>query len=658
MLRSYRLSRSGFSGAILILFIFFITYHITEVPAASFELRNDISPNKQEEPKFTFTKKEKEEPRFTFTKKEESPASSLHETKQPTITTESVEQEVVGPPQVAQTDIGSAPHPIRQLVQKAGDEREKLLARQSQSLEEAVSEYRRRYRVAPPPNFDKWYEFATARDVVLIDEFDAIHEMLAPFWGLKPATIRKRAVEALGYENNLIGILIRNGTVARQQGGWSWERAALPKMFGTFVKYLPDMDLVFNGLDEPRVALQHDDLVRLLAKAETAKLATSKRKQGLSNSFTRAAELGNGKSIREVDVSRFFNLAKRPTWATARMSCSPDSPARSLEEEEDEMTDDTSGYCSEGPLCFISNVTAYSDICSSPSFRKMHGFLDSPVSYVVTHDLVPVFSPSKLSTYSDIVFPAHWYWADRVPYDAEDDEPWESKTPEVYWRGSTTGGFSRWGNWRNHHRQRFVQKLNTPSDDVLTLSAPASDDSTANATPETSWTAEKSTLGSHAHLLNVSFSDVGQCDPGDCSAQRAAFDLAPAAPQNNAWGFRYLLDLDGNAFSGRFQAFLRSNSLVLKFALFREWTSGSGGWLAAWRDYIPLSLHGDEWIETIRYLAEEEEGKRVAEEMASNSSEWAKKVLRKEDMEVWFFRLLLEYGRVVDDNRESIGFSI
>ncbi|CAI4217850.1 unnamed protein product [Parascedosporium putredinis] len=563
MLGFCRMPRSGFSAAVLVLFIFFVAYHIIE------------------------------------------------------------------------TDIGSAPHPIRRLVQKAGDEREKLLARQSRSLEEAVNEYRRKYKVAPPPNFDKWYEFARARDVVLIDEFDAIHEMLAPFWGLKPATIRKRAVEALGYENYLIGILIRNGTVAHQQGGRPWERKALPKMLGKFVKYLPDMDLAFNALDEPRVALQHDDLARLLAKAETAKLATSKGKQALSNGFTRAAELGNGNSIREVAVSRFFNLGKRSAWATARMSCSPDSPARSLEEEDDEMTDDTSRYCSEGPLCFVSDVTAFSDICSSPSFRKMHGFLDSPLSYVVTHDLVPIFSPSKLSTYSDIVFPAHWYWADRVPYNAEDDEPWESKTPE-----------------------RFVQKLNTLSDDVLTLSAPASDNSTTNTDPETPWTAEKSTIESHAHLLNVSFSQVGQCDPGDCSAQRAVFDLAPVAPQNNAWGFKYLLDLDGNAFSGRFQAFLRSNSLVLKFALFREWTGGSGGWLAAWRDYIPLSLHGDEWIETVRYLAEEEEGKRVAEEMASNSSEWARKVLRKEDMEVWFFRLLLEYGRVVDDNRESIGFTI
>jgi hypothetical protein len=46
------------------------------------------------------------------------------------------------------------------------------------------------------------------------------------------------------------------------------------------------------------------------------------------------------------------------------------------------------------------------------------------------------------------------------------------------------------------------------------------------------------------------------------------------------------------------------------------------------------------------------EGERIAEE----GREWAGKVLRKEDMEIYMFRLLLEWGRVVNDRREEIGF--
>jgi hypothetical protein len=50
------------------------------------------------------------------------------------------------------------------------------------------------------------------------------------------------------------------------------------------------------------------------------------------------------------------------------------------------------------------------------------------------------------------------------------------------------------------------------------------------------------------------------------------------------------------------------------------------------------------------------EGERKAREIAQRSTVWHDKVLRNVDFEVWFFRLLLEYGRVVDDGREEIGY--
>lgn len=49
-----------------------------------------------------------------------------------------------------------------------------------------------------------------------------------------------------------------------------------------------------------------------------------------------------------------------------------------------------------------------------------------------------------------------------------------------------------------------------------------------------------------------------------------------------------------------------------------------------------------------------DEGERIAEQ----GREWAQKVLRKEDMEIYFFRLLLEWGRLTDDDRDTIGFMI
>ena len=55
---------------------------------------------------------------------------------------------------------------------------------------------------------------------------------------------------------------------------------------------------------------------------------------------------------------------------------------------------------------------------------------------------------------------------------------------------------------------------------------------------------------------------------------------------------------------------------------------------------------------------EEKAAEAEAQRIAMQGREWAGKVLRNEDLEVWFFRLLLEYGRLIDDNRESIGFSL
>lgn len=46
----------------------------------------------------------------------------------------------------------------------------------------------------------------------------------------------------------------------------------------------------------------------------------------------------------------------------------------------------------------------------------------------------------------------------------------------------------------------------------------------------------------------------------------------------------------------------------------------------------------------------------AAEMIAEAGREWAGKVLRKEDMEIFMFRLLLEWGRLTDDRRDEIGF--
>ncbi len=77
-------------------------------------------------------------------------------------------------------------------------------AKHSESLSEAVAQYRTRYGAPPPPNFDKWYSFAVEQNSPVIDLFDQIHDDLLPFWGVPPALLRERTTHLL--EQTRLGI--------------------------------------------------------------------------------------------------------------------------------------------------------------------------------------------------------------------------------------------------------------------------------------------------------------------------------------------------------------------------------------------------------------------------------------------------------------------
>ena len=525
----------------------------------------------------------------------------------------------------APLSLSSSPsHPIRQLIDNAETEFTARLSRQSKSLEEAVEEYRRRYRISPPPNFDKWYQLAKIKGVQLVDEYDGIYDSLLPFWGLQPATIRARVRESLGFKNNLIGILIRDGEVRKADGGDEWQQASTIGMMQDFIKFLPDMDLAFNIHDEPRVVVPHEDLARLVNLAQTNNIPKALGNSSPRNSFSsRPADVNAGKSIPEVKTTRFNVFAHQPTWTNSRLSCDPSSPSRSLSES---PADNETAYAL-SPLGFIYNTTAFSDICLSPSYSSTFGFFDRPNAFNVVHDLFPIFSQSKLSSFQDILYPSPWYWSTKVAYDADRDTTWEKKEPKMYWRGSTTGGFSRDGGWRRQHRQRVVRIINS-HDNAQILEHP---------NEKQGWRVVEKPREEFKDLFDVTFSHVGQCDPGDCDAQKEAFNVVDRVDPQDAWKYRHLLDVDGNAFSGRFYAFLRSKSLVYKLAVFREWHAE---WLKPWVHYVPMSLRGGEWVELVRWF--EKDGAEDAKRLAVAGQGWANKVLRNEDMEVWFFRLLLE----------------
>ncbi len=229
-------------------------------------------------------------------------------------------------------------------------------------------------------------------------------------------------------------------------------------MLQSMLKYLPDMDLCFNIHDEPRVVIPYDDLSRLVQRAREVKMPAANAVAQPRNSFSKTpSDLSDGARFEDVKTTRFNIFADQSTWTHSKLSCPPDSPSRSL--EDGPLEDNFDSYAV-GELGFIYNNTAFSDVCQSPSFSETYGFFDKPNAFNVVTDHFPVFSQSKPSSYSDIIYPSPWYWYGKVAYNDTADHEWAEKEDKIYWRGSTTGGFSRDGGWRRQHRQHLVQKIN------------------------------------------------------------------------------------------------------------------------------------------------------------------------------------------------------
>ena len=149
----------------------------------------------------------------------------------------------------------------------------------------------------------------------------------------------------------------------------------------------------------------------------------------------------------------------------------------------------------------------------------------------------------------------------------------------------------------------------------------------------------------------VKFSGFIQCDDSDCQAEEEFFGKAAKDQNNDANAYKILYNLDGNSFSGRYYRFLKSNSLVFMEALFKEWHDDR---ILPWVHFVPISVGMEELGETARYLLEDEEGKQVAETLAMESKIWARRTLREVDLTAAYFRVFLEYARLLNDEREAM----
>ncbi|KAI1097775.1 glycosyltransferase family 90 protein [Jackrogersella minutella] len=548
-------------------------------------------------------------------------------------------------------------------------------AKKSRSLEAAVSEYRERYGIPPPPNFDKWYEFAISVRSPIIDTFDQIQADLLPYWGTIPSVLRQRTTHLLEHPSlSMGGIIIEGGEIdisPHIHGTHRWMMDVTKDMLEPFAQWLPDMQLAFNLDDECRVSVPLDRMNAYAEEGLKARARLSAKQQLLPFSTTLEPPwakdyLSADESIWDEKSPWFLVRSKRQIfyeWISP--TCPADSPVNKYRwwNRKAECLGCSAPHMTHG---FVSNWTLSGDLCHQPDLAYLHGVLLSPSAMAPSHTLFPIFSQSRLYNFADILYPSPWNFGEKVEIENNKSIPWYQKLNSVYWRGASSDGFAVHGAWQTFLRARFVHmaakaRMTIRAKSLFNLIRPRADllssDSATSAPPPS----PHITPPMDDHLdVNVSFvGNFNRCDDRDCTAEHITFygsataEPPPSLDFQEHWRHRHLIDLDGAAFSGRFLPFLKSGSLPYRAALFRTWWEER---VHAWRHFVPLDVRlGDLW-DAVSYLGGP--GQSEAEEIAEAGRDWALQSLRKEDMQVYMFRLLLEWGRLVDDRREDLGFAL
>lgn len=311
---------------------------------------------------------------------------------------------------------------------------------------------------------------------------------------------------------------------------------------------------------------------------------------------------------------------------------------------------------------YVSNISLAKDTCHQPDLQGNQGILIEPLSTSTTKTLFPLFGGSKLSVNNEILIPAPVYWSDEERFTGADYHggPWAQKHDQVVWRGVATGGRNRESNWRRFQRHRFVAMNNGTKVSHVTQGTERAENF---ALPEDKYKVrahQYEQLGNWiGQWSNTAFMDL-MCEPREedsvCRYTSPHFQKTDAVNLVDMFDYKYLPDVDGNSFSGRYLGFLRSSSLPIKSTLWREWHDSR---IVPWKHFIPMDVRFGDYYGIMEYfLGFEGRGShdKEAAKIAEHGKAWAERVLRREDEQVYVLRLLLEYARVSDDRREKMGW--
>lgn len=549
-------------------------------------------------------------------------------------------------------------HPINELMYEARTIHDRWLTKASTSttLATAVVIYRERHGGrSPPPHFGDWYQYASGSSIV--DEFQQIDNDLDVFWSLPPATLRRRVQSALS--NPGVGnITVENGQVTVSDAGHeskNMDLRELADMIKKFSRHLPDMVLPVNLNAAPRVLslwkdtqLQSRGYLQSMAKIISKRSTNtwSAENNTLGSRYTE--EAAQSATWHQTRASDFQQMRTEACPATSRAQTSPYW--------------DLSVFCSacvrqhsRGQL--LSDWEKSLDVCSQPDLNHLHSFAMTDLSTPPIRELVPLFGPSKMAGFQDILVPLSYFRQEQV----DDSEPFLKRKDTLFWRSAIGGQVINEQALRGSHKLRLMHLINNAdSRDWATviLPIPGADHkfrsvsvSVAEANRDLSF--------------NVGIDDFSACASQHCNILKKVYGENTQTEDPLKYRYVLLTDEDDGPPATTLKM-LHSQSLPFISTTFKTWYSER---LTPWLHFVPVDPRYQALHTTLLYFtgtANKAKMNGINTYLTGRSSDgqwiarqgqrWAGEAISKKDMEIYLFRLLLEWGRLIDDRRNEIGY--
>lgn len=244
------------------------------------------------------------------------------------------------------------------------------------------------------------------------------------------------------------------------------------------------------------------------------------------------------------------------------------------------------------------------------------------------------------------------------------DPAWEDKKhAKIIWRGSMTGVWYEGTSWWRTSQRSRLHFLSQATSGQRWVRFTSRDPKTGG---EVIREEEVDLPRLNERYLDAGYvGDLHQCTPdeGGCEAIPKHIKTVKGMDWESQNDYKYIVDMDGNAWSGRFHRLMASNSLVLKSTvglagrsppsfprptstdsgalpndhrpqIFPEWYSER---IMPWVHYVPVKIDYTDLYDLMAFFAGDLDGKGghddLAKQIAYNGKQWTEQHWRWEDMQ-------------------------